>query len=70
MGFSVPIDRWLRGPLREWAADHLAIAKGDAYVDHAIVNREWSAFQRGGSSHALGLWAVALFQAWRIRWGT
>jgi asparagine synthase (glutamine-hydrolysing) len=70
MGFSVPIDRWLRGPLRSWGEDLLAPgrlrAAGALRVEP--VRRAWERFQAGRSPAGPGLWAVLLFQAWHERW--
>jgi asparagine synthase (glutamine-hydrolysing) len=70
MGFSVPIDRWLRGPLREWAEDLLSIdrLRRDDLVDPEPVERAWSDLCAGRRQTGTALWAVLMFQAWRERW--
>jgi len=68
-GFSVPIGPWLRGPLREWAADLLFTADAnDDWLCVEGVRQAWSDLQLGGDEHALSLWATLMFQAWRQRW--
>ena len=70
MGFSVPIDRWLRGPLRTWAEDLLAPERLRAVgaLEVAPVRHAWEEFLAGRGPTGAGLWAVLLFQAWHDRW--
>jgi asparagine synthase (glutamine-hydrolysing) len=71
MGFSVPIDRWLRGPLKGWASDLLApdeLAKTGLLNPQSILE-SWQGLQLGRPAGA-ALWAVIMFQAWRARWQT
>jgi len=66
MGFGVPIDAWLRGPMREWAAELLAPERlrADGLLNAEAVTRVWNEHQRGRNrQHAL--WTVLMFQAWR-----
>jgi asparagine synthase (glutamine-hydrolysing) len=70
MGFSVPIDRWLRGPLREWAE---SLVHQDGPADSGILNTAavaaaWNDLQAGRRKAGAALWAVLMFQAWRARW--
>jgi asparagine synthase (glutamine-hydrolysing) len=70
MGFSVPIDRWLRGPLRGWAEGLLAgeeVARG-GLLEPAPVAQAWNDVQTGRRPAGASLWAVLMFQAWRRRW--
>ena len=70
MGFSVPIDRWLRGPLRTWAASLLAedeIRRG-GLLDPGPIVGAWRDLQEGRRQTGAALWAVIMFQAWRERW--
>jgi asparagine synthase (glutamine-hydrolysing) len=70
MGFSVPIDRWLRGPLRQWA-ESLVLSDSlgrDGWLDRAAVRGAWTDLQDGRSPAGAGLWAVIMLQAWRQRW--
>jgi len=71
MGFSVPIDRWLRGPLREWGESLLsADALGrSAVLNSTVIVRAWQDLQAGRRPAGAALWAVLMFQAWRARWG-
>jgi len=70
MGFSVPIDAWLRGPLRRWADDILdpaALAGGDL-LDPKPIRHAWDDLQSGRRSTGAALWAVLMFQGWREQW--
>jgi len=70
MGFSVPIDGWLRGPLREWAGDLLAGAgvRRSGALDPAGVSGAWEAFEKGRGPSGLDIWALLVFRAWEERW--
>ena len=70
MGFSVPIDAWLRGPLREWASDLLAPAsvRRGGVLDPIAAAAAWKAFQEGRGPSGLELWALLMFRAWEDRW--
>lgn len=66
MGFGVPIDAWLRGPLKEWANDLLAPARimAEGYLDVARVQRAWQEHQSGRRNHQHFLWNILMFEAW------
>ncbi|HTR22002.1 MAG TPA: asparagine synthase (glutamine-hydrolyzing) [Gemmatimonadales bacterium] len=70
VGFSVPIDTWLLGPLRSWAEDLLAPERlgVEGVLRPEPITRAWRRFQGGDGSLALGLWAVLMLQAWQRRW--
>jgi asparagine synthase (glutamine-hydrolysing) len=66
VGFGVPINEWLRGPLKEWAGDLLS---PDALNKHGLINpepvqRKWAEHLSGKKSWPLPLWSVLMLQAW------
>jgi len=66
MGFGVPIDSWLRGPLREWAGDLLSedsLQRGGYLTPH-IVQNLWKEHQSGRYNRQHSLWNMLMFQAW------
>lgn len=66
-GFGVPLDAWLRGPLKDWAEDLLspdALAAGDL-LDPAPIRAAWQAHLNGRRDNGQALWHVLMFQAWR-----
>ena len=71
MGFSVPIDRWLRGPLRKWAEGLLSYDElgRSGLLDPAPIIGAWRELREGRRPAGPALWAVIMFQAWRARWG-
>jgi asparagine synthase (glutamine-hydrolysing) len=70
MGFGVPIDSWLRGPLREWAESLLAPARLNSLglVRTEPVRRAWEEHLEGTRNWQYPLWTVLMLQAWRERW--
>ncbi|MGI8549076.1 MAG: asparagine synthase (glutamine-hydrolyzing), partial [Gemmatimonadaceae bacterium] len=58
MCFGVPIDSWLRGPLKDWAAALLAPdrIRREGYFDESAVTQAWRAHQRGDANNAHLLW--------------
>lgn len=66
MGFGVPIDHWLRGPLKAWAEDLLDPRRMDAegFLDPGPVQEKWRQHQLGGQNWQYLLWDVLMFQSW------
>tara|TARA_B100000378_G_scaffold148534_3_gene119954 strand:+ start:668 stop:2632 length:1965 start_codon:yes stop_codon:yes gene_type:complete len=70
MGFAVPLDAWLRGPLREWAEDLLSSSSLAELpmLNAGRVRRLWRAHLEGRRHYAQQLWAVLQVLAWQRYW--
>jgi asparagine synthase (glutamine-hydrolysing) len=66
-GFGVPLDSWLRGPLRDWADSLLSRSRleEEGFFVPAPVRHAWKEHLSGRRNHQHKLWAVLMFQAWR-----
>lgn len=65
-GFAIPVGRWLRGPLRDWADDLLSQdrLKSKNYLDANVVCKLWSEHRAGTRDWTARLWNVLMFQSW------
>jgi asparagine synthase (glutamine-hydrolysing) len=65
-GFAVPLDAWLRGPLRDWAQELTAPARleREGYLRPGPVRQAWAEHLSARRNRAHELWNVVMFQAW------
>ena len=66
MGFGLPLDRWLRGPLRSWADDLLEAGhvRRVSPLDPEPLGRLWRDHRTGVGDHQYALWPVLTYLAW------
>lgn len=65
-GFSVPLDSWFRGPLREWTEDLIserALAEQGIF-NVVTVRKIWAQHLCKWRNHSMVLWSILMFQAW------
>ena len=67
-GFAVPLDAWLRGPLRKFRDDHLRdrASRIQGVFDAGVVERLLREHDQG-ADHGRALWTLMAFEAW-MRW--
>ena len=64
-GLSVPIGKWLRGPLRDWAAEKLANERLEQIGVRPAAARELFAEHSGlKADHARALWTLIVLSEW------
>ncbi len=70
MGFGIPLDAWLRGPLRDWAEDLLdeKKIKRDGFLNPEPIKKLWREHLSGRRNWQYLLWDVLMFQDWKQRW--
>jgi asparagine synthase (glutamine-hydrolysing) len=66
MGFGIPLDDWLRGPLREWAEELLEERRlrDQGFFDPVPIRQKWREQLSGQRRWAYHLWDILMFQAW------
>ena len=67
MGFGIPLNDWLRGPLREWAENLLNEKKlsDQGYFNPKLIRDKWEDYISNKNKLLYDLWNVLMFQAWR-----
>jgi asparagine synthase (glutamine-hydrolysing) len=69
-GFNIPIEEWLRGPLRDWAEalldEHRLHQEG--FFRPRAVRRIWEEHLSGQRPRTFVVWTLLTFQAWHEAW--
>ena len=66
MGFGIPLDVWLRGPLRAWAEDLLSPSRlcREGYFQSEPIQQKLREHLSGRRNWSYHLWDVLMFQSW------
>lgn len=66
MGFGIPLDRWLRHELRDWADALLdpSRLRDEGYFHVIPIQQKWQEHLSGKRNWSYHLWDVLMFQAW------
>jgi asparagine synthase (glutamine-hydrolysing) len=66
MGFGMPVDHWLRGPLRDWAESLLdpRRLRQEGFFNAGAVRARWDDHAAGAGEWQQYVWTVLMFQAW------
>lgn len=71
-GFVIPVDQWLRGPLRDWAEAMLdpQRLRAEGVLEPKAIRQAWNEHLSGKRTRIDGLWCILMFQAWHERWAS
>jgi asparagine synthase (glutamine-hydrolysing) len=65
MGFSVPLDYWLRESLRDWAEELLDKNSLKSYLDPVPIRKKWDEHLSNRGNWQYLLWTVLMWESWR-----
>lgn len=65
-GFAVPVNEWIRGPMRDWAEQLLSESRlrNEGFLNPDPIRERWQEHLTGKRDWKNSLWGVLMFQAW------
>ena len=70
IGFGLPLDLWLRGPLRDWVESLInkKEIEQQGFLDAIEVRKIWDDHCSGRKNLQYELWNILMFCAWQKQW--
>jgi len=65
-GFTIPLDVWLRGPLKSWANSYLQKERlsSEGYFNSSLILNKWHEHIAGKRNWQHQIWAILMFETW------
>jgi asparagine synthase (glutamine-hydrolysing) len=65
-GFSVPLNNWIKGPLKTWSHDLINSKKmKESYLfDYSRVKKIFDDYNTGKNNYSSNIWNILIFQQW------
>jgi asparagine synthase (glutamine-hydrolysing) len=66
MGFGLPIETWIVGPLRDWAEQLLdeGRLRREGFLEPTLIRNMWDQHVSGKRRWHFHIWNILMFQAW------
>jgi asparagine synthase (glutamine-hydrolysing) len=66
MGFGVPVDRWMRADLRDWAESLIGSVrmKQEGFLDSRRIESRWNLHLKNRQNWRDSLWLTLMWQSW------
>ena len=70
-GFGLPVNEWLRGPLKDWAIDLFDKKNlpSDGLIDGSIARETLDEHLQGKRNWDYRLWPILMWQQWNLEKG-
>jgi asparagine synthase (glutamine-hydrolysing) len=64
-GFGVPIEHWLKGPLKSWAESLIFYQDPEENIlNHSVIQQKWKEHLNGTHNWHHHLWSVLMLKSW------
>ena len=69
-GFSLPLNEWLKGPLKNWVEEIIFSEeiKKEGYLSYKQLQNAWSQHCHGNQDNTKILWTIISWQLWKKKW--
>tara|TARA_Y100000590_G_scaffold461493_1_gene623197 strand:- start:9695 stop:11650 length:1956 start_codon:yes stop_codon:yes gene_type:complete len=66
MGFGIPLNSWLRGPLKDWGETLLDETRlsNEGYFNPKLIRKKWDENLSGKQNWPNHIWNILIFQQW------
>src|SRR3989344_4198911 len=67
-GFGIPLKKWLRSELKDFAYSRITNKKLESYVEKEKIEDIWTAHQGGTENNAGAIWMLVMLSGWLDNW--